>query len=375
MTPTRAGRGRLRAGRITLALLGCLVALASRARAQRGTIETLVDVTTWKTDDSSRLLARDSGRVNVQAGLHVWGALRVTRTLELLALAHVSAGTAIEDTTEAEVERIEARLAVSRALVIQGGRILMPMGLFGARRFAHVNPVIGRPDLYPTQYPWGVMFSGAAGIIDYDAGVVSLPVVNDHYTPSPSHALRPIAGIGISAGPALRIGASVTHGPYLNRNAADLPAGTAWDDYAQTIAAANLRFSAGYMETRAELAWSRYETPAPNGVQHGLGGYLESRVTLSPRVFLATRLESFRYPFVGHVIPFPPFWVARETTERNAEVGAGYRFSPSWLLKASLRKDWWPGADPPGFPTADGYALALQLSWHAYPLEMLSGRY
>lgn len=354
---------------------GCAVLFATAAQAQRVSFETLLDLEAWKTDDSSALLSRNGGTLLGIARLRAWGGLRVTRSLQLLALGAFEAGTTDSAVgPAATLELLEARFSPSRSLVVGAGRILMPMGLFGARRFSHVNPVIGAPDLYPTQYPWGVNVSGAAGAFDYHAGVVSLPVVNTRYTPEPSEKARPIAGVGVSAGPSLHLGLAATHGPYLNRNvSASLPPGSSWDDYDQTVVSANARFSFGYVETRAEVAWSRYEAPTVAEPVHGLGVYAEARVTLSPRVFVGLRLENFDYAFIATFAP--GFWVANQTLERNAELGVGYRISESLLFKASFRKDSWPGPSPPGRQLVDGYAAAIQLSWHAYPLELFGKRY
>jgi hypothetical protein len=360
--------------RAAIMTLGLLAGMATAARAQRVSIETLVDLEGWKTDDSSRLLARNNGDAFGLARLHLWGGLRLARTVQVLALGEFEASTERGSDPEAELELLELRFTPSRTLVIGTGRILMPMGLFGARRFSHVNPVIGAPDLYPTQYPWGVNVSGAVGDVDYHAGVGSLPVVNTRYTPEPSEKARPIAGLGVSVGPSLHLGIAGTHGPYLNRNVqASLPPGSSWDDYDQTVVSANARVSFGYVETRAELAWSRYEAPTVAEPVHGLGVYAEARVTLSPRVFVGLRLEHFDYAFIQTFAP--GVWTASQTLERNAELGVGYRFSQSLLVKASFRKDSWPGPSPPGANLVDGYAAAIQFSWHAYPLELLGGRY
>lgn len=341
------------------------------ALAQRGTIETLLDGEAWKTDAGSHLLARDSGHFALEARLTAWGVLRVSRHLDLLGLGEAEAGKADRRDASWEYDQLEARLRFG-TLQLDAGRVLMPIGLFGARRFSNVNPVIGAPDMYPTEYPWGAVVSGTASRFDWRVAAVSLPVVNTNYTPAPSGELRPLVGAGFSFGPALHLGAAVTRGSYLNRNAANLP--QSWDSYHQTVASGDLRLSIGYVETRAELAWSSYDAPLASGPLHGLGAYAESKVTLSPRVFVGLRLEHFRYPFVIN-FPFAPFWASGMTTENNGEIGLGYRVSNALLIKTSFRKDQWPDPASPGFPTPAGYAAAVQVSWHAWPLEMFAARY
>jgi hypothetical protein len=171
------------------------------------------------------------------------------------------------------------------------------------------------------------------------------------------------------------VGASVTHGPYLGPSVdALLPDAASWGDYNQTVLAADLRYSYGYFETRAEAAWSSYEVPTKSEDVRGFGWYDEMRVTVSPRLFAALRYEDFRYAFVG---AFPPgFWVGAETVQRNAEVGLGYRVSETALLKASYRRDFWPGEAAPGAPAMpDGSSLAIQLSYHIDISELLTRKY
>jgi hypothetical protein len=363
--PRSAGRRSPVVGVLAMVLAG-----ASPLAAQRATVEALVDLEGWKTDAGSALLARDSGRLAGEARLTLWGALRPMRGLQLTAIGSAQAGTVEPKHASWEYDLLEARWTVSPSLVVNGGKILMPMGLFGARRFSYTNPVIGAPDLYPTQYPWGVNVAGRAGALDLRAAAVSLPVVNTRYTPEPGARLRPLIGAGVTLGPALHLGVAATRGTYLNRNLQPMmPAGRSWDEYRQSIVSGDAHFSAGYLDTRFELAWSAYDVPTKPEPVHGLGGYGEARVALSPRVFVALRGEMNRYAFILPINPF--FWVGSETVENNVELGAGYQLTAGWLLKASFRKDDWPQASPPGRFLPDGYAFAVQASWHFYPLEWL----
>lgn len=345
------------AGLLCAALIG-----AAPLAAQRVAVEGVASLDLWETDSGSRLLSRNGGRPAYHAGVFGWAVVRPTARVELLALGYLEAGTAEDESFATTLELLEARLRPFESLTLSGGRIAMPVGGFTPRRFAHTNPVIGAPDLYPPLYPWGAMAAGRAGPLDYRVAAVSLPVVNPNYSPEPAHRLRPVVGAGISLGPALRVGAAWTHGPYLGPESnAALPAGAAWDDYAQTVIAADLRFAVGYLETRAEVAWSSYEVPTIADAVEGLGWYVEPRVTLSPRVFVAARLERFDYAFIR---AFGTSWVGRPTLQENAELGVGYRFSPAALLKLSGRVDHWPGPDPsPQFHAPDGYAIAAQFSY------------
>ena len=353
----------------------CVLALAlgihGTAPAQAIGAEVLGSVEAWKTDAGSRLLARNDGDPVAYGQLYGWMALQLNPAVRLLAIGELYGVSGHDSELETELELLSLRWWRSRALRFEGGKILLPLGEFGARRFANVNPLIGAPDTYVSEYPWGAAISGAFGPVDYSAALVSLPAVNVRYSPSPGGRLRPVLGLGVSAGPGLRIGVAVTHGSYLNAQLADtLPPGTAWQDFAQTVATLDVRYSVDRFDTRFEAAWSRYEVPTVADAVTGLGWYAESRASISPRLFIAARFEHNRYPFVLPVSP--QFWVGTATTQMNGEVGVGYRVSRDALLKTSLRKDHWPVHDISGTAFPDGYALAVQLSMHADLVQLLT---
>jgi hypothetical protein len=357
--------------RVWLLVLACTAAQVRPVAAQRVAVDILTDAEVWETDAGSQLLARNRGVIAAEGRLRGWVVYRASRKIELLAHGMVEGGSAEAEPPEWYLEQLELRASPSQRLTIEAGKILQPIGAFGARRFSNTNPLIGTPDAYPSQYPWGGVATGRAGAFDYHVGVTSLPPVNTRYTPEPGHLLRPVGGLGMSVGPALRIGVTVTHGPYLSDEVtAQLPAGSSWKDYKQTVVASDLRWSVGYVEARAEVAWSSYDAPTVSDPLHGLGWYAELRGTVSPRLFLAGRFEHYRYPFI---LPInPSFWVGRETTQMNGEVGLGYRFTAATLLKTSVRRDHWPEhtiAGAPPFP--DGYAVALQLSIYARAADLL----
>jgi len=358
-----------------LAVLFCIVAFAGPLRAQRIAVETLTEAELWKTGDSSRLLTRNGGRAAVEAGVHAWLAIRLASPLELRAIGYVAAGNVDEQHMYTGLELLELRLLYSRALVVEAGKLLFPMGSFGARRFSNTNPLIGAPDMYPPEYPWGAEVSGAVGALDYRAALVSLPAVNTNYTPEPGQKLRPVIGLGVSAGPSLHIGGSFTTGPYLGPAVAtQVPAGPSWDGYKQAVFATDARFSAGYVEARAEAAWSSYDVPTVKSSVDGFGWYGELRVTLAPRVFVAGRYENYAYPFVLPVSQH--FWVGKATRQMNGEVGLGYRLTADALMKTSIRRDHWPvQTTASGMRFPDGYALALQFSLHTDVIGLIQGRY
>ena len=357
-----------------LALVSC-VALAAPAGAQRVAVEALADIELWETDDSSRLLARNDGRPLLAGRLHVWFAARLAESLELRALGMGEASTAGDEDAEGSLQLLSLRYGRSRALVVEGGKILYPVGAFAARRFSNTNPLVGAPDLYAPQYPEGVVLSGAVGPLDYRAAVVSLPLVNERYVPKPGRRIRPIAGAGVSAGPGFRVGVAATRGSYLSDDLQPrLPSGAAWEDFDQSVVAADARYSAGYIVVRAEAAWSSYDVPTIADPVRGFGWFGEIRGTVTPRFFVAARYENSKYAFIRPVSP--SFWVGSATRQINGEIGLGYRISADALLKTSFRRDHWPvQTSPSGARFPDGYALAVQFSQRVDVMGLLEGKY
>jgi len=238
----------------TMGLITVLAgAVVGQAAAQGVGFELLGSVEGSKTDAGSRLLALNDGHPAMNSELYGWFAWQPSRTLRIMALGEVYAVTGDDHELDAGLQLLSIRWWRSRALRVEAGRIVLPIGEFASRRFANVNPLIGTPDTYVSEYPWGASLSGALGPVDYLAAAVSLPAVNQRYTPAPSARLRPVIGAGVSIGPQLRLGVAATHGAYLSNDlSAEIPTGMAWQDFAQTVVTADLRYSAGRTETRGE---------------------------------------------------------------------------------------------------------------------------
>ena len=242
-------------------------------RAQAVAVEFLIDGELWKTDSGSVLLSRNGGELAALGRLRSWFAVRASPKLEFLAHAMVEGGSAEEEGSSSTWNSCRSRLVLGRRSRSRPARFCSPSE-HSARAASNTNPLIGEPDAYPPQYPWGAVVRGLVSRFDYHIALASLPAVNTNYTPVPDPYLRPTAGMGVSFGPAFRIGGTVTHGPYLGDTvSAQLPSGSRWQDYKQTVVAADLRLSKGYVEARAEVNWSAYDVPTVADQLHGLGWY------------------------------------------------------------------------------------------------------
>jgi hypothetical protein len=327
-------------------------------------VEAIADGEAWSTDSASKLLSRNEGQLATLGQLQLFVAAAVRPSLQLIFMGEVEGGKATgEDELEIGYDQLVLRYIPSTLAVIDVGKFPSPVGAFANRRLSTTNPLIGSPDGYAVSYPWGVEVSGTASRFDYRAALVSLPVTHEGYVPAPSPSLRPALGGGYTPIPQVRVGASLTWGPYLNSDlGASLPAGADWKSYTQRVVGIDSRVSIGYFEFRGELGLSRYDVPNQTDPVTGIAYYAEVKRTLSPRFFVAARAERNDYPFIRPASGSA--WIARSVDIYNGEVGVGFRASPGILIKASYRHAWSHVDADLQSSLPDGYAFALQLSWH-----------
>jgi hypothetical protein len=340
--------------------LAALVFAATPLAAQRWLgVQALFDVEGWRTDGRSTLLSREQPTAALARAYLLW-VIEPRRGVQIVGGNEVE-GATDEREVELEVDHLTVRLAPHPIFIVDLGRVAQPVGTFAPRRFSAVNPLIGIPDGYPVSYPVGVMVSGATASVDYRAALVTLPPTNPAYVPEPGAYLRPAVGVGLTPVIGVRVGASWSSGPYLSdADAANVPAGTRWQDYGSRVLAADLRFARGYFELFAELAASWYEVPTIADDVKGTTYYVEMKYTWSPRFFTAVRAERNLYAFIRHS---PSGWIARATDFVDGEVGVGYRLSARTLVKASYRADNWEITPATQAFLGEGSAFALQLSY------------
>lgn len=347
----------------TVALVVALGAIPVTGRAQGGfLLQGIVDGEGWSTNNSSNLLTRNAGNPAGLARLDLWSAFEPFTGFVIYGEGSAEGGPArAERGTTIYGNQLGVRYARTPALVIDVGKMTPVIGTFAPRHFSTRNPLIGTPDGYSLQYPFGAKVSGDVGKFDYRVAIVSLPTTHVGYEPEPSAYLRPAFGAGITPMIGLRLGGSFTVGPYLNKDdASSLPAGTTWSDFHQHVVALDWAYAHGYLETHAEAARGTYDVPGRGSIT-GFTYYGEAKYTLTPRFFVAARAERNKYPFIRETATTGAY-TARLTDFVDGEIGGGYRVSTSTLIKASVRGDrWWvrPGA---GFRGLGGHAIAIQVS-------------
>lgn len=368
MIPSRLGV------RIALAALIGLATSTHAAHAQGGFLfQGVGDVELWKTDSASSLLARGSGKLAPLFRGDVWMAIEPIGNLVFFNETLAEAGNARDEPgTEIYAKQYGLRYSPSDAFQIEGGKIRQIVGAFSSRQLSFRNPLIGEPDGYAASYPRGVRIDGSAGMVDYRAGLMSLPVYRQDYIPDPSAALRPAVGFGVTPMTGVRVGFTGTLGPYLNHNLSDAELrGESWTHYKQRVVGFDAQLSHGYFEANAEAAYSNYDVPGRGTAIDGISFYVEPKYTFTPRFFMAMRVERNDYPFISPVTP--TIWVANRVVVEDGELGGGFRATASTLLKLSVRKDhWMPNANPQA-PHDNGYAIAMQWSQMLDFVDLVKG--
>lgn len=343
-------------------ILAAALVVPATVSAQGGLlVQGVLDFEAWKTDTASNLLTRNDGDPAALYRLRLWSAIEPVRGLFIFATGFAEHGNARRyDGPGATVtlEQGGVRFARHRAIVIDAGRMIHPIGTFGSRLLSTRNPLIGIPDAYLPVYPLGIMASGERGKIDYRAAVVSLPPTHRDYVPDPDPAAHPAFGFGLTPVTGFRVAVSATSGPYLNEGITP-----DWKSYDQRVISSDIQYGFDRFDLRAEFAISEFDVPT-RGKIDGPAGYLEARATLTPRVFVAARGELNRYPFVrANVGTSGTNWTARRTELRALEGGIGYRFNASSLIKASVSMDdWVVTPQNASFVRPGGKAFAVQLS-------------
>jgi hypothetical protein len=349
----------------------CLVVSALGAHGARAdfldsiVVRGLQDLEVYKTDAESPLLTRNEGETAGFGRLQLFAGAEFAPGFQGVVLYEVEGGRADdEDGIQAGIEQAFLRYMApgSIHLMVDAGRIVVPIGNFSQRYQSNVNPLIGSPTSYDVSYPEGIVVTGKASLFDYTVAAINRPLANGDWVPVPDAAFRPAVELGLTPTIGLRVGAYFTQGPYLGQSvAAAIPGGASWRSFDQRVAGVDLSFSRGYFELQGDLAYSTYEVPTRTDIARGKAWFLEPKYTWNPRFFTALRLERNNYPYIQAVDS--TFWIDQNAAFYSVEAGVGWRFLPDLLVKASYGRDYWTVAESAKSFFVNGYSVALQLSY------------
>ena len=269
----------------------------------------------------------------------------------------------------------------ARAFDIQAGRIPPVFGSFGRRPYGIDSPAIGyplahqyltalRPDAIPAtvddllrmrargwrlSYPvgarapspglpivsafrWdtGVQARWREGVFEV-AGAITTGTLSDPQVSDNNGGRGLSARASVFPVPGLVLGASAARGAWLDRRVRELlPAGA--PTHTQTAFGADAEYSRDYWLVRAELVWSRWRLPfaamAADADLDALAGWVEGRYRLTPRVFVAGRLDGLTFSTLPAGLGPAVTW---DAPVARAEAGLGYYVQRNLVVRAGVQ--------------------------------------
>lgn len=276
----------------------------------------------------------------------------------------------------------------TRAFDIQAGRIPPSFGAFGRRAYNTDNPLIGFPLAYQyvtslrsdavpatpddllrmrgrgwrpsfpigstqeipglplvSAFRWdtGVQARWADARFEVTgaltAGTLSDPRVSDNNggrQTSLRVAVKPIVG--------LLVGASAARGEWLSRRITEaLPESLRSRDYAQNALGVDAEYSRDYWLVRAEMVWSEWTMPfAQLGRDEklwSLGGWIEGRYRLTPRLFVAARGDRLGFSKIAGTM-FEGRRTGWDGWVERVEVGGGWYLQRNLVARGVFQRNW-----------------------------------
>ncbi len=329
-------------GRAVAAAWLLVLACAAPAGAQR------LAAPSWLTLDTSADVDRAVDANGVTTGGAIFDAYiaaRVGRGLEIAARPWTQRQASGEWNKQLWLAAVRYEHKGPVGIRVEGGLITSPVGLSNLSLRPHLNPTVAQPSslfqgmpppepfsprvtLLGAVYPLGVSTTVSGTHWDVRGAIIDTSPLRTRRVfaeTNPYRFANVVVGGGITPVVGLRIGGSVTHGGW--RRADEVPFST--DDKMATVVTVEGEWSFRYTKLLGEWTHDRLETNAGHAVEEGW--YLQGQQTLTPRWFVAGRVERLEGP--------PP--LATPLGPRQSFVGAeetvGFRLTPEITLRASYR--------------------------------------
>lgn len=361
--PRPETRGRRPVGAFLVFLLLPALGQAPPAQAEeRVAIQGLADAEGWNTGSDPTYLSRNEGDAGSVGRLRLWGYGDFSERFQGFSLLAVEGGKATPtQETDWRVEQayVRALLGESRSTVLQAGKLILPYGNFSRRYLSTANPLIGAPMNYEISYPFGIQLNGSVGRFDYMAAVLDNPLWKQGYNSQPESDPRPALAAGVTPLTGFRLGGYATRGPYLAQISISdewLFAGDQLADFEERVYGLDLQYSVAHFELNGEMTQASLEVPYA-GTARGRMYYVEPRLTISPRWYVAARYERGNRP--DSIWIWDQDWEVGKQRFHDIEAGFGFRIDPRFLVKASYRAI----LDSASGPGRDD-AVAVQFSYN-----------
>ena len=228
-------------------------------------------------------------------------------------------------------------------LRVDAGLIPSPMGLANLTLRPHLNPTIAQPSslftglpaldvraprttLLGALYPYGAQVTVSGPRWDARAALIDTSPLRSRRIfaqTNPPRFANVIAGAGVTPVVGLRTGVSVAHGGWLR--AGENP--TALEDRNATVVALETEFSVAYTKIAGE--WVRDIVETSLGTRHASGWFVQGHQTVTPRWFVAGRVERMSAPVL------PPLTDTVHFT--GLEEILGFRATPDITLRIGHR--------------------------------------
>ena len=338
----RADRTRVRRAIAAAAGLAAVLS-ASPAAAQR------LATPSWLTLDTSADVDRAvdaSGATTTGAIFDAYIAARVAPGLELVARPWTQRQASGEWNRQLWLAAVRYEHTGSVGVRVEGGLITSPVGLANLSLRPHLNPTVAQPSslfqalpppeaqsprltLLGAVYPLGVSTTVSGAHWDVRGAVIDTSPVRARRTfgsNNPPRFTNVVVGGGITPVVGLRFGGSVTRGAW--RRADELPVSDS--DRMATIVTVEAEWAFRFTKLAGEWTRDMLETSTADEVESGW--YIQGQQTLTPRWFVAARVERLEGP---PVLGAPPG--SSRQTFAGAEETVGFRITPEITVRASYR--------------------------------------
>jgi len=227
---------------------------------------------------------------------------------------------------------------------VEGGLITSPVGLSNLQLRPHLNPTVAQPStlfqglpspeplspritLLGAIYPLGVSSTVSGTHWDVRGAVIDTSPVRARRTfgTNPPRFTNVVVGGGITPIVGLRVGGSMTRGPW--RAAEELPLSPS--DRIATVVTVEGEWAFRYTKLQGEWTRDRLETNTGQAIESGW--YFQGQQTLTARWFAAGRVER---------LEGPPLLTAPQgprQTFAGTEATAGFRITPEVTVRVSYR--------------------------------------
>ena len=227
---------------------------------------------------------------------------------------------------------------------VEGGLITSPVGLSNLSLRPHLNPTVAPPSslfqglpspealspritLLGAIYPLGISTTVSGTHWDVRGALIDTSPLRARRTfgTNPPRFANVVVGAGLTPIVGLRVGGSVTHGPW--RAAEELPLSPS--DRNATVVTVEGEFAFRYTKLQGEWTHDELETNLGHAIESGW--YFQGQQTLTPRWFVATRVERLDGP------PLLTAPLGPRQTFAGTEETVGFRITPEITVRASYR--------------------------------------